>query len=85
MNEHDIRAKGMDRHTVYVQKRPTDFFLALRNNAFQHALIKFLVALWEDDTNANIIQVFQFYITCGSQCFFLTLKLKKREKQKKLL
>ena len=61
------------------------FFGALHNNAFQHALIKFLVALWEDDTNANIIQVFQFYITCGSQCLFLTLKVKKREKQKKLL
>ena len=51
-----------------VQKRSTDFLGALCNNAFQQALIKFSVASWEDDANANIIQDFQIYATCGNQC-----------------
>ena len=64
----------MDRHTTYqisgpVQARLTDFLGALRKKAFQQALMKFLVASWEDDANANIIQEFQIYATCGNQCF----------------
>ena len=64
----------MDRHTAYersglVQKRPTDSLGALCNNAFQQTLIKFLVASWEDDANAKIIQNLQIYATCGTQCF----------------
>ena len=73
-NEHDIQAQGFDRHTAYeifdpVQKQPTDFLGALCNNEFQQALIKFLVASWQDDANTNIIQGFQIYTTCGNQCF----------------
>ena len=73
-NERDIRAQGLDRHTAYeisgpVQNRPNDFVGALRNNAFKQALIKFLVISWEDEANANIIQDFQIYATCGNQSF----------------
>ena len=73
-NERDIQAQDLDRHTPYdifgpVQKRPTDFLGALCNNAFQQTLIKILVASWEDDVNANIIQDFQIYSNCGNQCF----------------
>ena len=35
----------------------------------RQVLIKFLVALWEDDANANIIQDFQIYAKCENQCF----------------
>ena len=71
-NERDIRAQGLNRHTLYelsspVQKRPIDFLGALRNNAFQQA-------------NANIIQDFQIYATCGNQLFYFELKVKKWEK-----
>ena len=60
----------MDRYTAYevsgpVQKQPSD-------NAFQQALIKFLVASWEHEAKANIIQDFQIYATyatCSNQCF----------------
>ena len=48
-NECDIWVQGLDWHTAYeiyepVQKQPADFLGALCNNAFQQALIKFLVA-----------------------------------------
>ena len=49
--------------------RHIHFLGALCNNAFQQALINFLVASWEDDANANIIEDFQIYATCGNQCF----------------
>ena len=52
-----------------VQNRPNDFVGALYNNAFKQALIKFLVISWENETNANIIQDFQIYATCGNQSF----------------
>ena len=84
-NERDIRAQGLDRHTVYkisgpVQKRPTDFVGALRNNAFKQALIKFLVTSWKDDANANIIQDLQIYATCGNQCFSFKIEGEKLRK-----
>ena len=73
-NERHIQAQGLARHTAYeisgpVQKRSTNFLEALRNNALQQALIKLLVASWEDDANANIIQDFQIYAACENQCF----------------
>ena len=47
-NERDIRVQSLDKHTAYeisgpVQKRPTVFVGALRNNAFKQALIRFLI------------------------------------------
>ena len=84
-NECDIQAQGLDRHTAYeifspTQKQPTDLLGALCNNAFQQALIKFSVASWEDNANTNIIQDFQIYATCGSQCFSFKTKDEKVRK-----
>ena len=63
-----------------VQKRPTDFFGALRNNPFQQALIKVLVASWKDDANANIIQDFQICASCETQCFSVKAEVEKVKK-----
>ena len=90
-NECDIRAQGLDRHWVYgisgaVQKRSTNFLGVLRNNQFQHAIIKLLVGLWENNANANIIQDVQIHVTCGNQCFsFKTEDEKVRKLEKTYL
>ena len=84
-HERDGGGQGLDRHTASeisgpVQKQPTDFLGALCNNAFQQALIKFLVGSQEDDTNANIIQNFQIYTACGNKCF--SIKTENEEMRK---
>ena len=55
--------------SLFVQKWQTDFLGALSNKEVQQALIKFLVASWEDDANPNIIQDFQIYVSCGNLFF----------------
>ena len=55
--------------SLFVQKWQTDFVGALSNKEVQQALIKFLVASWEDDANPNIIQDFQIYVSCGNLFF----------------
>ena len=86
-NGHDIRVQGLDRHTASeicgpVQKRPTDFLGALCSNAFQQAIIKFLIASLEDDANSNIIQDFQIYATCGNHCFSFKTEGEKSRREK---
>ena len=80
-NERDVRAQGLDRHRAYeisgpVQKQPPDFLLDFCNNEFQQTSIKFLVASWEDDANANVNQGFQISAIVGISIFLLKLKMK---------
>ena len=81
-NERDIRTHGLDRHTAYeilgpVQKWPTDFLGALCNNAFQQALMKFLVASWEVMQTPTLFKIFKFMLLVGTSVFLLKQKMKK--------
>ena len=85
-NGHDIRVQGLDRHTASeicgpVQKRPTDFLGALCSNAFQQAIIKFLVASLEDDATPTLFKTFKFMLLVGIIVFLLKLKVRKVEEK----
>ena len=86
-NERDIRTHGLDRHTAYeilgpVQKWPTDFLGALCNNAFQQALMKFLVASWEVMQTPTLFKIFKFMLLVGISYFLLNWKWKSEKSRR---
>lgn len=62
--------------------------LQQRNNVFKQALTKFLVASWEDNANANIIQNLYIYAACGNLAILFektSLKRSHEEADSKIL
>ena len=79
-------------HKVWIDIEYMEYLALFRNDQqiflelFQHAIIKLLVGLWENNANANIIQDVQIHVTCGNQCFsFKTEDEKVRKLEKTYL